>query len=233
MNGLRRVNQFVCILVMMLSFDVVSASAVKALSAAPGKAITLKLSPLYSTIIKLQGIKKISSIHCGDASAWEILKPMDSSNSIVIKPMSEQSKTDLIIRADRQDFLFKIESRPLFNVDPLLFVTVSASKKTIAFAEKPASVNPVSHYCYRGDPLLRPSWAYDDSQATYLHWSKYSAVPAIYKVTSDHQSKYMVNFRVHSNVFRVPVVSDQWLLKKGKRKGWLIYFDADSRRCDG
>lgn len=243
---LRKIKSTWFILCVTFSFQQAHASASRVIDYMPNKVYSLNLSPLYATAIKLKGIKKIASIHCGDADAWEILTRMDSPNVLIIKPRAEHSKTDLLVHADQYDLIFKIQSKPFDDSDPLLFVTMMFSEKHRSvsqpgletdFLSTPSGVSDgtktINRYCYRGDPLLRPSWVYDNNNATYFHWSKYSPTPAIYRVSPDGQEKHMVNFRVKQRIFRVPIVSNRWLFKKGIREGHLIYFDPQRRRCDG
>ena len=197
-----------------------------------GQVYTLNMSLLYVTSIHFQGTASITSVHCGDSSAWEVLESKVEKNSILIKPTIANSDTDLIVRMNNQTILFKIKSSSQKTMTPLIFVDVVIPNHT---GQDKETISSPRAYCFHGDESLRPLWMYDNGSYTYFSWPANTAFPAIYRLSNDLKQRYLTNFRVIKQTFLLPGMSEKWLLKRGPNEAVLSR--SNDRRgfgdCDG
>jgi type IV secretion system protein VirB9 len=213
------------LLTVILGLNLAQASSVQTWAYQPGRVYTLSLSPLYVTSLHFQGSKAIESIHCGDPSAWEILRSRVTKHSILIKPKLSHSETDLIVKVDKKTVLFKLQSVPKRD-SPLIYANL-----IFPSARHHQKENYYHGYCFKGNELLRPVWMYDNGVSTYFSWKKNMPFPAVYRLSADCQQRYLTNFRVNKQVFLLPKVSQNWLLKRGKRQALLTRMVGGS--CHG
>jgi type IV secretory pathway VirB9-like protein len=193
----------------------------------------LYLSPLAVTSIHFQGAKQIQSMHCGDATAWDIHPSPVVDNSLLLKPIKLGSKTDLIVQVDNKPVLFRIESGRHLAENPLLLVNMQFLRHK---RKRKQPVTTHYHaYCFKGSPSLKPQWMFDNGEYSYLAWSRNVAMPAIYRLADNGKQMYLTNFRIHKRVFLLPRLSRYWLLRRGKEQAVLsrMRYHRGRRVCDG
>jgi type IV secretory pathway VirB9-like protein len=221
------------LIISLFAFGMVEAeSSIKTIYYQKGQVYALTFSQLYVTSIHFEGAESIKSVHCGDSSAWEVLQSKASKNSILIKPKTPNSDTDLIVRMNNQWVLFKIKSSHQKTATPLIFVHVFLPGNRSQGKKKKAYYHP---YCFQGDESLKPLWMYDDNSYTYFSWRPNNALPAIYRLSEDLKQSYITNFRIHDRIFLLPSISTRWLLKRGKQQAVLSRVSPllDQRGCHG
>lgn len=182
--------------------------------------ISLDFSPLAVTSIHFIGFQPIDAMYCGDPLAWDIHRSTVNPFTVLIKPRIEHSNTNLLISLHDKMVYFNIStdqrsSHRLYNIDIIDHHPHSLlshpNKKTIT----------IGRYCFHGDEAIRPLWAYDNTRFTFLRWKKQTAIPAILRVTGEKTELSLTNYHVQHNVFRLPRVSDAWLIKRGASHGYL------------
>jgi type IV secretion system protein VirB9 len=211
--------KFSIIILFLSIFGVVKAEpSVQVIHSQEGQVYSLTMSLFYVTSIHFQGTAPITSIHCGDSSAWEVLRSKVEKNSILIKPLIANSETDLIVRMNNRTVLFKIKSSNQKTITPLIFVNVMMPSDSVQI-EKMTLDSPT--YCFHGDESLRPLWMYDNGSYTYFSWPVNTAFPAVYRLSGDMKQSYLTNFRINKQTFLLPGISEKWLLKRGGKKAIL------------
>lgn len=197
-----------------------SGSLVKVVHHQKGQIYSFSLSHLYATRFRFHHFGSIKAIYCGDPTGWEI-QVSQSQDAVIVKPRLKSTSTNLIIDFRDRSVLINVSvavSSVMQWLDVEFYPSIisrnsSRKNKTHHFMK--------GEYVFHGDRALMPAWAIDDGRFTYLQWAPTTAIPAVYRATTDGVCTEMVNYRVKKGSFILNSVEPAWCLRRGGMSGIL------------
>jgi len=189
----------------------------------------------YQGLIQLDPEERIVNFSIGDSIAWQIV-PNNSGNLLFIKPVENNANTNMTIVTDKRIYSFALRAEiPVSRRDDNLAFRVKFEYPEIfseeKFLDKNRNLGGLGsynnddgvglqslhlEYGFSGDEELAPSAVFDNGEFTFFEFDSEADLPAIYSVDGD-LSESVVNFHVEGNFLVVHELSDQFMLRRGRR----------------
>ena len=184
--------------------------------------------PDYLTTIKLQAGEKITFIAGGDTERWQTEQTTggkDNQEIILLKPIEENIKTNLVITTDRHTYLINVESttdkyNPLVEWQypaerEIFYKNYNNSTESLAVSDvKNLNYNyTITNKTYNFSPML----VFDDGTKTYiLMKNNLQEMPSFYVKGTDNQLT-LVTSRVEGRYVVLDYVTKEVFVINGKK----------------
>lgn len=179
----------------------------------PGQVVPLAIGRGYAAVIDLGADQQVDSIVVGSSEGWEVTATKRG-DSVVVKPLSGASTTDMIvITADRR-YVFLLQPSEIAASFVLSFG--GPERAPVPLALSLPLLSPAATFRFRGARALFPAAMRSDGQQTFVTWGKATALPAIFAVDSGHEA--IVNARMVGNDYVIEGSAARYVFRLGKER---------------
>lgn len=187
---------------------------------------------LIQTSIQFHPNESILDVSSGDSLAWQWNIAAGRNNILFIKPMLQDSDTNMKVITNKRIYEFRLVSSGYYDNPNDVTYRLSfkypeeerakSQKKLLAhvkkaeFSQAPANNKRWNYYySFTGNKRLAPVQAFDDDKGfTYFQFSEGAPIPAIYAVDANRKEQ-LVNYRIQEPYVVVEKISGQFTLRDG------------------
>ena len=193
-------------------------------------------SQLIQTVIQFADDETITGVENGDAVGWSISINKTRPNLLFIKPIIDDSDTNMTVITDQHIYQFHLSMHPKETANDsnvtysIRFKYPETIKKELAAAWEAKDrlkkslvtdypVNPLSwnwsySYSKRCARDLVPIRAFDDGRFTYFQFSPNTEIPAIF-VVDGAGNEALANWRMEGQYVVIERIARQFSLRNG------------------
>lgn len=179
-----------------------------------GAVVNLAVSPGYATVIELGHGEQIDTVVVGNSAVWQITETGNGS-SLVVKPLSGASPTNMIVITDARRYAFLLD--PAGSPDQTSFIVRFDDGGTSQSAAKTGAAT----FKLSGNRRLFPATMRDDGTRTRIRWPRQTPLPAIVAV-GDGQVEALVNGRMVGEDYVIEGTSAQFKFRYGDAEATAI-----------
>jgi type IV secretion system protein TrbG len=207
--------------------------------------------PERITDIALEAGETLNSVSAGDTSRWVIGDTTSGSGEtervhVLIKPISEDLQTNLVIHSDRRSYHLELKSTAQTWLAAVSWTyPLEELRKRRQVQERAAAMSPIAegisleHLSFRYDitgdaPSWRPLRAFDDGKKVYIQFPSaitQDEMPPLF-VLSSRGEPQLVNYRVRSPYYIVDRLFQSAELRLGDDRQDVVHVtrnDIDTR----
>lgn len=151
-----------------------------------GQVVQLRGAPGYELLVELSPDERVENVAMGDTSAWQVSVAKEG-NRLFLKPLVGGIATNMTVVTSVRNYNFDLLSSTQPSSDMpyairFQYPSSVAGADDGQFVDVSAVSRRLSRYKVSGDRALQPVQVSDDGSRTYIAWSKYVDIPAVYAI---------------------------------------------------